>query len=309
MNRTTLLALILLLAAWMLCALFICQRCLSGTVLATGDRTTTISNHNTPKVAVDKTLSGPWIIKDGAYFDYQAKHYFRFLPSSFLTLTPESKSTNETLTDVAAYLMTHPDRSLNIIGYYAATENNPSVFSDLGLARANDIKKLLLAQGVDPHVLTTEGQLLPQNWIVNDTLRRGIAFKFQELNNYNERLTTIKSRLMGKPLMLYFATDQPTLNLDASQRQDLSEMIYYLDNEPKANIKVEGHTDNKGERTYNVTLSRERANFVQDYLSKNGGIAKDRMIALGFGPDRPIEKNHTELGRAKNRRVEITLQE
>ncbi|HEX8704618.1 MAG TPA: OmpA family protein [Myxococcaceae bacterium] len=71
-------------------------------------------------------------------------------------------------------------------------------------------------------------------------------------------------------------------------------------------VLIEGHTDNKGSRNYNVDLSQRRAKAVLDYLVSKG-IERKRLSAKGFGFDRPITSNATPLGRAKNRRVEFRL--
>jgi OOP family OmpA-OmpF porin len=71
-------------------------------------------------------------------------------------------------------------------------------------------------------------------------------------------------------------------------------------------VLIEGHTDNKGSRNYNVDLSQRRAKAVLEYLVGKG-IERKRLSAKGFGFDRPITSNATPLGRAKNRRVEFRL--
>ena len=71
-------------------------------------------------------------------------------------------------------------------------------------------------------------------------------------------------------------------------------------------IEVAGHTDSTGARAYNMTLSERRAGSVVSYLSGRG-VARERMIAVGAGPDNPVDTNETAEGRAQNRRVEITI--
>lgn len=71
-------------------------------------------------------------------------------------------------------------------------------------------------------------------------------------------------------------------------------------------IEVAGHTDSTGSRAYNMALSERRAGSVLNYLSSRG-VARERMIAVGAGPDHPIDTNETPEGRAQNRRVEITI--
>lgn len=71
-------------------------------------------------------------------------------------------------------------------------------------------------------------------------------------------------------------------------------------------IEVSGHTDNVGNKSYNQELSQKRAQSVVNYLTENG-ISKCRLIAKGYGMDKPVADNETEEGRAENRRVEFTI--
>jgi MYXO-CTERM domain-containing protein len=71
-------------------------------------------------------------------------------------------------------------------------------------------------------------------------------------------------------------------------------------------IRVEGHTDSQGKDSYNKALSQRRAEAVRAYLIK-GGVASDRLEAVGMGEAHPIDDNKTKQGRAANRRVEFKI--
>ncbi len=73
-------------------------------------------------------------------------------------------------------------------------------------------------------------------------------------------------------------------------------------------IICEGHTDNRGTVERNEILSFKRANAVKQYLIKLG-VDRERIIAVGRGSRMPIATNDTPEGRAKNRRVVMTLNE
>jgi outer membrane protein OmpA-like peptidoglycan-associated protein len=72
-------------------------------------------------------------------------------------------------------------------------------------------------------------------------------------------------------------------------------------------LAVEGHTDDRGPRPQNLTLSQKRAASVRDWLVKKGRIDPKRLTSEGFGPDKPVEANTTDAGRQKNRRVEFRI--
>ena len=71
-------------------------------------------------------------------------------------------------------------------------------------------------------------------------------------------------------------------------------------------ITVEGYTDSYGDPVYNRQLSKYRADMVKNYLIGHG-IAPTNIIAVGRGPENPIESNKTFEGRKQNRRVEIMV--
>ncbi|MFM7682191.1 MAG: OmpA family protein, partial [Bacteroidota bacterium] len=74
----------------------------------------------------------------------------------------------------------------------------------------------------------------------------------------------------------------------------------------KENLKVEiaGHTDNTGDEIANQTLSEKRATSVKHFLLQ-AGCKENLLQTIGFGESKPIDTNENEMGRAKNRRVEI----
>jgi outer membrane protein OmpA-like peptidoglycan-associated protein len=75
---------------------------------------------------------------------------------------------------------------------------------------------------------------------------------------------------------------------------------------PETIIKVEGHTDSRGSKEYNLSLSKQRADSVRTLLFKRG--AGHRWIEVsGYGETKPIASNDTEDGRQKNRRVEVQI--
>ncbi len=86
---------------------------------------------------------------------------------------------------------------------------------------------------------------------------------------------------------------------------ELNEVVTVMKENPNLRVKVEGHTDSVGGSAYNQELSEKRAKAVMEYLIDQD-IAPERLSYEGYGPSRPIAPNNTSLGRAKNRRVELT---
>jgi len=86
----------------------------------------------------------------------------------------------------------------------------------------------------------------------------------------------------------------------------LNNVVTLLKQEPTYKLKISGHTDNQGSLEHNMKLSHDRAQAVEVYLESQG-ISQSRFIVEGFGPVRPVASNDTEIGRAKNRRVEFMI--
>ena len=100
--------------------------------------------------------------------------------------------------------------------------------------------------------------------------------------------------------------DTGEAELQPSANRTLLKLVQYLQANPKRIIRIEGYTDNTGERAFNLTLSRDRAQAVADTLA-DLGIDEQRIEVQGYGDQYPVEANASERGRALNRRVEIVF--
>lgn len=92
--------------------------------------------------------------------------------------------------------------------------------------------------------------------------------------------------------------------IDPSSREVLNALASVALRCDRFSIEVAGHTDNQGGRELNMELSRARADAVAAYLAAQG-VARSRLSARGYGPDRPLMSNATEAGQAANRRIEF----
>ena len=81
-----------------------------------------------------------------------------------------------------------------------------------------------------------------------------------------------------------------------------------LENPRIRRVRVEGHTDARGDDDYNMELSNQRAKAVLRYLIK-AGVERERLDSMGFGESMPIGPNDTEAGMQTNRRVEFVIVE
>ncbi|TAL90589.1 MAG: peptidoglycan-associated lipoprotein Pal [Rhodanobacter sp.] len=78
----------------------------------------------------------------------------------------------------------------------------------------------------------------------------------------------------------------------------------YLQDRPTAQMRLEGNTDERGTREYNLGLGERRGNAVSSALQANGASAS-QMTVISYGKEKPVCREHNEDCWSKNRRVEI----
>jgi outer membrane protein OmpA-like peptidoglycan-associated protein len=101
-----------------------------------------------------------------------------------------------------------------------------------------------------------------------------------------------------------FETNKSTLR--SEHFLTLNSIVEYLHLHSERSVRISGHTDNIGKEANNLTLSRQRADVVAEYLI-NKGINIKRVETAGLGSAKPIAENTTDQGRKKNRRVELLI--
>jgi outer membrane protein OmpA-like peptidoglycan-associated protein len=89
----------------------------------------------------------------------------------------------------------------------------------------------------------------------------------------------------------------------------LNQVVTILKDNPQVTkVRIDGHTDNVGDETFNYDLSQRRVDSVRKYMIEKG-IDASRLEARGNSELKPIASNDTPAGRARNRRVQFTILE
>lgn len=105
---------------------------------------------------------------------------------------------------------------------------------------------------------------------------------------------------------IFFDTDK--YNIDAQDQATLRSQAQWLIANPGVNVVVEGHTDERGTRDYNLALGERRANAAKNYLASLG-VDPSRITTISYGKERPVALGSNEEAWAQNRRaVTITVQ-
>lgn len=87
----------------------------------------------------------------------------------------------------------------------------------------------------------------------------------------------------------------------------LNALAALLTENPAFRLRLAGHTDQVGTAAFNLELSRQRAQAVRTYLLRQGVLPAERIVVEGYGATVPLASNKTAAGRARNRRVEMTV--
>jgi peptidoglycan-associated lipoprotein len=105
---------------------------------------------------------------------------------------------------------------------------------------------------------------------------------------------------------IYFEKGRYRLQPEA--RTILKRKAEFLKKYPEVSVIIEGHTDEAGSKESNFALGDRRAGEVKSFLIREG-IETQRLVAVSFGPERPIYVGKSEESRAKNRRVHFVANE
>lgn len=103
---------------------------------------------------------------------------------------------------------------------------------------------------------------------------------------------------------IFFDTDK--FDLRDKSITELDKISRFLNENPKINVEISGHTDDQGAVAYNQQLSQRRAKAVADYLVQRG-VQASRLKEVGYGSKKPIRPNDSEANRQVNRRIEFQI--
>ncbi|MEM9675779.1 MAG: OmpA family protein [Bacteroidota bacterium] len=191
------------------------------------------------------------------------------------------------------------NEALTITGYYTEEEENTTDFTNLGLARAQQVKQLL-ADRMDTSQIAIVAELITSTEKMRDSLFEGADFSVVPVIPDDAEVVELDDRTI-----IYFPFGSSNPELSSAINQYLTQLAERLQNSDETVI-ITGHTDNVCEELPNRELGMKRANIIKDILAKRG-IPVERINAKSEGETQPIATNDTELGRKKNRRIELMV--
>ncbi len=132
----------------------------------------------------------------------------------------------------------------------------------------------------------------------------------RQAEELGESLDNATVTRVGEGIVVTFDTgilfDFDRSDLRATARDNLSDLASSLEDYPRTDVLIIGHTDATGSESYNQGLSERRAQSAASYVQSQG-IPADRVRIRGMGENDPVASNDTEEGRQLNRRVEVVI--
>lgn len=199
------------------------------------------------------------------------------------------------------------DKKIVITAPYYPDEPNVNGFDNIGLARAQELKKIL-ANYIDSSLVVIKGKL------ISDTTSPQFIDGFTNLFNIvtiktkTHQLTEQDKQLINKieNTKIYFPVNSAREIQNDEVYKLLNQLAEFLKKHPDYKVEITGYTDNTGNSQYNEKLGLERAQRIA-MLLLNKGVSKNQLIIKSGGEKNPIADNSTPEGRQKNRRVEIKI--
>lgn len=230
-----------------------------------------------------------------------AKNLFAY--SSHLLNQPFSVPFSKEIDDYLAKLIDDRSQHLKIIGFYGHKEENHSLFPNLGLARANNLKKLFLDRNIDGSRIHIDGKKMKsEDPEIVSTLNLAVIENGKPMGNATE----YKVQFEHNPIILYFKPGTDELVLSDEQRESIYDLSQFMSLDKKLQVDLSCHEVSASSREKNNTLSKEKGQIVWKQLMESG-MDVSRMNVIAYGQDRVISSNNTPEGKAKNSRIEISI--
>ena len=201
--------------------------------------------------------------------------------------------------------------SLVITGYYYEEEQAPTGFANMGLARAQKIKDLLIDQVSSGKVSLPNfnADLVSLSSKLLDYSENARIYPFSGSPIFDFAALSPQSTLPdieGKAIV-YFPYNSTNRIPDAEFDTYVGKLVEVLQ-KSEASLTIVGHTDSRGSEGYNDTLGLNRAIMVKDMLVKRG-VASNRISVSSKGYSEPASDNDTDKGRQLNRRAELFIKQ
>jgi outer membrane protein OmpA-like peptidoglycan-associated protein len=218
---------------------------------------------------------------------------------------PDLNANNESFMDTLSVLLkADSTKNLTITAFYRESETDlqPGFFENMGIARADEIRKLLINRGID------ESRISLDHGISEDeTLSAPLLFDFYTPSDVPEEYDKVQFTFTNMTFSdANFAFDSDEFKPGEPFHLYADSVKTYFVQNPDKMMTIIGHTDNIGDKKYNYELGLRRAKSTLEYFRELGVTAK--IDTDSKGEKRAVASNKTSEGRQKNRRVNFVIE-
>lgn len=249
-------------------------------------------------------------------FIIQSMDNFIFKHGEASLLLEPSQILDTLLVQLAQYLQKHSNRKLVLCGYNHATEKANLALENLGLARANFMRSVLMEAGAPGQQIVIEGREDSRIAVVNNKLYGKIlpnpmAYRFENRTALDKKQARNKQRSIERMLrevqvfrFKNLESDNFSVNLKPKSKAFLTDLVQYLALNPKAKVFCVGHSNKTISDSIDFSLASERAVYILKFLEAHG-ISSSRMEIKSAGSTHPLGETTTQYGQQINRRVDV----
>ena len=169
---------------------------------------------------------------------------------------------------------------------------------ELNIKRTKTHDKLLEVRQGNTYVLHARAK----GYVYKDTVLH-IPYTYDTIT-HTIPLTALRKEMVLQLRNIQF--DHNSSALTPSSYAELNQLVKLMQDNPSMHIELSAHTDDVGSEQYNQRLSQKRGEAAKHYLVRQG-IEAERIVAKGYGKNKPLVPNDSDANRAINRRVEFTI--
>ena len=224
-------------------------------------------------------------------------------------ITDNNSSWNKVMFNFGLQLKFAPDRvKIDTLHYDSNKEEQPVYITSI---KDNDIEIAFPkfdGFGIPPSINLTMAEYLSEAEpvVVSEKEPEALARFIEEKPTSYHDIDSTRIEIVPNRKFSYRFTSAESSAISKDLKAYLDELVKFMKENPKAIVRLTGHSDNHGSRAEIEAIALARANNARDYLIKYG-ISKNRILTWARGSLAPIATNDTESGRKANRRIEIEL--
>lgn len=218
---------------------------------------------------------------------------------------PRLNENNNSFLDTLAHMLkTDSSKNLTITAFYRESETDMQVgfFENMGLARGDEIRKLLVENGIVESMVTLDHGISE-----DETLNSPLVFDLFTIPDTPQEYDKIQFSFTNMTFSdANFASDSDEFKPLESFHVYADSVKQYFELHPDKKLVIIGHTDNMGKTKYNHGLGLRRAKNTMEYFRELG--VKVDIETKSNGEKRPVATNGTSEGRQRNRRVNFVIE-